>query len=75
MLISPITAIRADNLDEKVQKLIMVLRQNDIDSKYKLVVKFEEDKHFLEKQLKLWIKTNNFKGVYESLRKYILNEK
>ena len=40
MLTSPISAIRPDNLEEKVQKLVSILRQNNIESKEGLQGKF-----------------------------------
>ena len=49
MLMSPIESIRPDNLDEKVQKLVMVFRVHEIETKQKLLEKIKGDRHFLEK--------------------------
>ena len=39
--------------------MVFLLRQNGIESKEELRSKFLGDKHFLEKELKLWIKAKN----------------
>lgn len=73
MLNAPISIIKPDNLQQKVQSLVYAFRIRGITKKSEIIEAFKTDSHYLEKQLKLWIQAQNPTGIYKMLRNKILN--
>ena len=67
-----VSNIRPDNLQEKVQRLVMALRTNDVTSKDKLVECVRNNPHFLEKELRHWLNVKNYEAVFQSLKSAIV---
>lgn len=71
-LVSPVTCIKPDNLEQKVQKLVTCFRTWEITSKNKLIQIMKADPQFLYKQLKLWLSVKNYEPVFKRLRTTII---